>query len=149
MPYLLDADSASLAINGNKRLRDRIRNTPGVWLSAIAAEEITRGAIALINQSRDKAGSPAAYILFANLLSSYCDYSIQPYNTEAMLVYASFSAQVKRVGTQDCRIAASAIAAGWIVVTANQKHFSQIPVFRLKIGHRRLFNFSYSRRHDT
>ena len=127
MPYLLDADSASLTINGNTRVRDRIRNTTGVWLSAIAAEEITRGAIALINQSRDKAGSPAAYMLFANLLSSYCDYSIHPYNAEAMLVYAAFPAQVKRLGPQDCRIAASAIAVGWTVVTANQRHFSQIP----------------------
>ncbi len=127
MAYLLDADSASLAIYGNKRIRNRILNTADVWLSAIAAEGITRGVIALINQSRDKAGSPAAYILFANLLSAYCDYNIHPYNAEAMRVYATFPAQVKRLGTQDCRIAASAIAAGWVVVTANQRHFSQIP----------------------
>ncbi len=127
MPYLLDADSASLAINGNKRVRSRVQQTPDVWLSAIAAEEITRGVLGLINQSRDKPGSPAAYILFGNLLTAYCDYRLHPYNAEASLVYASFSAQIKRLGTQDCRIAASAIAAGWIVVTANRRHFSQIP----------------------
>ena len=127
MPYLLDADSASLAINGNKRVRSRVQQTPDVWLSVIAAEEITRGALGLINQSRDKSGSPAAYILLGNLLSAYCDYKIHPYNAEAMLVFASFPASVKRIGSQDCRIAASAIAAGWVVVTANHRHFSQIP----------------------
>ena len=40
---------------------------------------------------------------------------------------SSPSLQVRRIGSQDCRIAASAIAAGWIVVTANQKDFSRIP----------------------
>lgn len=127
MPYLLDADSASLAINGNNLVRSRIHQTSDVWLSAIAAEEITRGALGLINQSRDKPGSPAAYTLFGNLLTAYCEYRIHPYNADAMLVFASFPASVKRIGSQDCRIAASAIAAGWIVVTANHRHFSQIP----------------------
>ncbi len=132
MPYLLDADSASLALNGNERVRSRIRQAqvPGVWLSVIAAEEMTRGVLGLINKNRDKAGLSADYDFLTRLLDSFCDYSIHPYDAQAARVYASFSAQVKRVGTQDCRIAASAIAAGWTVVTANRKDFSQIPGVR-------------------
>lgn len=132
MPYLLDADSASLAINGNKRVRNRIQQTPQVWLSAIAAEEIVSGSLSLINQTRDKPGNPAAYSLFGNLLDSLGDYKIHLYTAEAMLIYASLPASVKRVGTQDCRIAASALAAGWVVVTANTRHFSQIPGVQLE-----------------
>ena len=129
MPYLLDTDSASLAFRGNERIRTRIRQTPypGVWLSAIAAEEIVQGALASINASRNKAGSAAAYELFLDSVESICEYRIHPFNKDAAALFASFPAQIKRLGSQDCRIAASAIAAGWIVVTANQRHFSQIP----------------------
>ena len=134
MPYLLDTDSASLAFRGNERIRARIRQapSPGVWLSAIAAEEIMQGTLGAINKYRDKAGALAAYQLFLNAIESICEYRVHPYNTEAMLVYASFPASVRRAGTQDCRIAASAIAAGWIVVTANTRHFSQIPGVQLE-----------------
>ena len=129
MAYLLDTDSASLAFRGNERVRTRIRQAsmPGVWLSSIAAEEIMRGALGSISANRDKATAITAYELFSWSLEAVCEYRIYPYDKQAARVYASFSAQVKRIGTQDCRIAASAIAAGWIVVTANQKDFSRIP----------------------
>lgn len=134
MAYLLDTDSASLAFRGNERIRARIRQapSPGVWLSAIAAEEIMQGTLGSINKHRDKAGALAAYQLFLDAVESICEYRVHPYNAEAMLIYASFPASVKRVGTQDCRIAASAIAAGWVVVTANTRHFSQIPGVQLE-----------------
>lgn len=127
MPYLLDTDSASLAFEGNERVRRRIRQASGVRLSSIAAEERVRGALNLIHKNRDKASLPAAHDFLIRLLVDICNYRIHPYNEEAARIYASFPAQVKRVGTQDCRIAASAIASGWIVVTANQKDFSRIP----------------------
>lgn len=129
MPYLLDTDSASLAFRGNARIRTRIRQAPnpGVWLSAIAAEEIMQGALGSVNANRNKASSAAAYRLFFESVASICDYRIHPCNAEVALIFASFPAQVKRIGSQDCWIAASAIAAGWIVVTANHRHFSQIP----------------------
>lgn len=127
MPYLLDTDSASLAFEGNERVRNRISQASGVWLSSIAAEERVRGALSLIQRNRDKASFPAAQNFLIRLLADISSYDLHPYNAGAMLVFASFPAQVKRVGSQDCRIAASAIAAGWIVVTANHRHFSQIP----------------------
>ncbi len=127
MPYLLDTDSASLAFGGNERVRSRIRQASGVWLSSIAAEERVRGALNLIRKNRDKPALPAAQDFLTRLLVDISDYDIHPYNEQAARVYASFSAQVRRVGSQDCRIAASAIAADWIVVTANQKDFSRIP----------------------
>jgi len=127
MPYLLDTDSASLAFGGNERVRSRIRRASGVHLSSIAAEERVRGALSLIHRSRDTPGLPAAQDFLTRLLYDISDYRIHVYNEQAVRIYASFPAGVKRIGSQDCRIAASAIAAGWIVVTANQKDFSRIP----------------------
>ncbi len=129
MPYLLDTDTASLAFNGNERVLARIRQakSQNIRLSSIAAEESIRGALSVIHRCQATAGLPAAHRFFTRLLSFLYEYRIHTYNDEAALVYSSFPAQVKRLGTQDCRIAASAIAAGWIVVTANLKDFSQIP----------------------
>lgn len=129
MPYLLDTDTASLAFNGNERVLARIRQTKSqnIRLSSIAAEESIRGALSVIHRCQATAGLPAAHGFFTRLLSFLYEYRIHTYNDEAALVYSSFPAQVKRLGTQDCRIAASAIAAGWIVVTVNQKDFSRIP----------------------
>ncbi len=126
MSYLLDINSASLAFRGNERIRRRILQASGVWLSAIAAEERIRGALNLIQRTRDEPSFPATQVFLINLLADISDYDIHPYSDEAARVYAAFPASVKRLGTQDCRIAVSAIAAGWIVVTANHRHFSQI-----------------------
>ena len=129
MAYLLDTDSISLAYAGNERVLTRIRQAPvsDVWLSSIAVEENMRGALNLIHRDRDKAASPAAHEFLKRLMFHLCDHRIHPYNEQAARVYASFSAKTKLVGSQDCRLAASAIAAGWIVVTVNRKDFSRIP----------------------
>ncbi len=127
MSYLLDTDSASLAFQGNERVRHRILQASGVWLSSIAAEERIRGALSLIQRTRDKPNFPAAQVFLIDLLADISNYDLHPYSDEAVRVYELFPASVKRLGTQDCRIVASAIAAGWIVVTANYRHFSQIP----------------------
>lgn len=127
MPYLLDTGSASLAFNGNVYIRRRIQQTPDLWSSSIAAEETSRGALSLIQKDRDKPGMPAAHDFLIRIIADISSYQIHPYNAEAALIFASLPASVKRVDSQDCRIAASAIAAGWFVVTANHRHFSQIP----------------------
>ncbi len=129
MPYLLDTDTASLAFNGNERVIARIRQAKpqNISLSSISAEESIRGAFKIIHRTQATAGLPDAHSFFTRLLSFLYEYHIHAYNDEAALVYGSFPASITRIGTQDCRIAASAIAAGWIVVTANTRHFSQIP----------------------
>ena len=129
MPYLLDTDTSSLAFNSNERVLARIRQakSQNIRLSSIAAEESIRGALSVIHSCQTTAELPAAHRFFTRLLSFLYKYRIHTYNDEAALVYSSFPAQVKRLGTQDCRITASAIAAGWIVVTVNRKDFSRIP----------------------
>lgn len=132
--YLLDTDSASLAFEGNRRVCARIEQAPAsaVWLSSISVEEALRGALAVINWNRDKPGFPAANDFLIRLLQFQCSLQIHPFDERAALAYASLPAKVKRVGSQDCCIAASAISRGWIVVTANQKDFSRIPAVQFE-----------------
>lgn len=126
--YLLDTDSTSLAFYHNAVILSRIQNALApVRLSSIAAEEFLKGALGLINRQRDKPGEAAAHALLRQTLEEVCRYEVLAYDDEAARVFTSFPSQVKRIGTQDCRIAASAISRGWIVVTANRKDFSRIP----------------------
>ena len=129
MAFLLDTDSVSLAYMGNARVLARIRQAPEseVWLSSIAVEENMRGALNLIHRGRDKAASPSAHEFLKRLMFHLCDYRIHPYDEQASQIYASFSAKTKLVGSQDCRVAASAISADMVVVTVNRKDFSRIP----------------------
>jgi tRNA(fMet)-specific endonuclease VapC len=128
MAYLFDTNAASEAFRGNPHIRLRIQQASApVLFSSIAAEETLTGALALINKYRNDSRLPAAHDLLAKLIREIEQYLIYAYNREAANVFASFSAQTKRLGSQDCRIAASAIAQGLIVVTANVHHFSQIP----------------------
>ena len=128
MAYLLDTNAASEAFAGNQRIRLRIQQAPTrVFLSSIAAEEVLSGALALISKNRNNHRLPAAHDLLTRLIYKMRQYPIHAYNEEAAAIFASFSAQTRRIGSQDCRIAASAIAQNLIVVTANVQHFSQIP----------------------
>ncbi len=127
--YLLDTNVVTQAFAGHERVLARLRRAPAgdVWLSSVAAEESLQGALSLINWSRDKPTSPDAHDFLTRLLSALCEYQVCPYDDDAAHIFASFPAQVKRIGTQDCRIAASAISRGWVVITANRKDFSKIP----------------------
>ena len=63
----------------------------------------------------------------ASLIRSLSTLQILPYTDEAEQLYQSWTAKQKRVGPNDCRIAASAILAGFTVITCNGKDFSTIP----------------------
>jgi tRNA(fMet)-specific endonuclease VapC len=54
-------------------------------------------------------------------------YKIVPYTPEADSVFQTFPSGVKRVGTNDCRIAATAIANNLTVVTRNTRDYAKIP----------------------
>ena len=129
MTYLLDTDSASLASERHKRVLSRIQQVPtaNIWLSSIVAEESLRGTLNVISRNRDKPGLPGAYDFLGRLLRFIGQYPILTYDDYAAQILASFSPSVKRVGSQDCRIAARVVSRCWIVVTANQKDFSRRP----------------------
>ena len=66
-------------------------------------------------------------LFLADLIRSLSVFSLLPYTDDAEALYRSWPARQKRVGPNDCRVAASAILAGFTVVTCNGKDFSAIP----------------------
>ena len=134
--YLLDTDTASLALRRHLRIGARILQTPAplIWLGSIAAEEMIQGALASVNQARSRPGSDIETVsrYFVTLLIQIAKYQLLPYTNAAERLFQSWPASVKRIGPNDCRIAAGAIAHGYTVVTCNGKDFSRIPGVRFE-----------------
>ncbi len=133
--YVLDNDTASLLFRGrNSVLNQQALAVPPVqlWLPAVVVEEQFRGRLSVLtrlnpSRPRDSALIPVAYrdlVLTQDFLRQF---QVLPYTQADENLYQSWSAAVKRVGTRDCRIAAIALNRGFTVVTANLRHFQQVP----------------------
>lgn len=129
--YLLDSDTVTGAFRRQPQISHRVATTPRefLWISSITVEESVGRQINRINSihSRKEQGLTSACVLLVKLMGHLQKFQILPYSDEAEALYQSWTPQQKRVGTNDCRIAASAIAAGFIVVTCNSKDFSRLP----------------------
>ncbi len=128
--FSLDTDTVNGIVRRNPHILRRARFVPdaGQWISTIVVEEIVGGQIGRINALRSQRkpfGRESRFL--AELIKALAAFSILPYTDEAEQLYQSWTAKQKRVGPNDCRIAASALLAGFTVVTCNAKDFSTIP----------------------
>ena len=116
---------------GTSKLGDRLKNTSGyeVSISIITFTELLQGWLAEINRSlaRPKSDICRAYDNLAQAQEDLRSFKTIRYTSQIESIYQAFPSSVKRVGTNDCRIAATAIAHGLIVVTCNVRDFSRIP----------------------
>jgi len=132
--YALDSDALSLFLRRQEPITSRILAVPtqAIWLPAVAVEEQIRGRMAFLAglnpaRSGDSLKVPLAYELPLRTLRELEKLQWLPYNTAAEALYQSWPATVKRLGTRDCRVAATAIMSGFTVVTCNTRHFQPIP----------------------
>ena len=133
--YLLDNDTASLLFRGrNSALNERVQAVPAtdIWLPVIVVEEQHRGRLGVIaklnpNLPKDSALIPIAYRDLAQTQAFLQQFQIVPYTQAEEDLYQSWPAAVKRIGTRDCRIGAIAVIHAFTVVTANLRHFQQMP----------------------
>lgn len=131
--FLLDTDTASLLFTSGRTpesLQIRVLRAPSADLaiSIVTAEEMLRGALDAIRKAQSrKQPTFNHYQWLGELLRFFAKTSVVPLTVEAEAMFDQLPAQVKRVGTNDCRIACSALASGAILVTRNTKHFERIP----------------------
>ena len=128
--FSLDSDTLSLSLRGHPTVSRRVEAADPITLSVctIVVEETVGGQIGQINalRSRKRPVERESRIL-ADLIRALSALQILPYTDEAEQLYQSWPAKQKRVGPNDCRIAASTILAGFTVITCNGKDFSAIP----------------------
>ncbi|MEM8779762.1 MAG: type II toxin-antitoxin system VapC family toxin [Cyanobacteria bacterium P01_G01_bin.49] len=129
--YLLDTSVVSNFLDERRyypQLTARILNQPPeqIFISIITVEEILQGALASIQKSKRKPSVTKAYQYFEDLFSALHRFQIVSYTLEAEAIYQSLPAKTKRIGTQDCRIAAIAQANDFTVITVNVNDFVSI-----------------------
>ena len=132
--YLLDSDTYTHYQQGNKKVTARLRAVPedSLWLPAIVVEEQLRGRLAVLSglnpkREADTRRTPAAYAIFLKTFFDLSAFQRSEYTPEMEALYQSWPAAVKRVGTCDCRIAATAIVLGFTVITCNGGDYQPIP----------------------
>jgi predicted nucleic acid-binding protein len=128
--YLFDSNALKLFVAGDANTVRRVSENPtSLWLSSVAAEELLVGQMNGINRARSPRTSLSLAQAHRNFAQALEDIRLLPllvYSDEAEQVFQSFPASIKRIGPQDCRIAAQAIAHGLIVVTRNLRDFTAI-----------------------
>ena len=129
--YLLDTSVVSNFLDERRyypQLTVKILNQPPdkIFISIITVEEILQGALASIQKVKRKSSVIKAYHYFENLFAALHYFQILSYSTEAENVYQSLPAKIKRIGTQDCRIAAIAKVNEFTIVTINVQDFIRI-----------------------
>ncbi len=132
--FVLDNDTLTLVLHGNAKIIRRIESVPpyDIWLPAIVVEEQFRGRMAFLNslspnRKADSLKLPLAYDLLLQTRRHLANYQVLPYTAEMEALYQSWPAAVKRLGTRDCRIAATAIVHGFAVITCNLTHYQPMP----------------------
>ncbi|MBY0523800.1 MAG: type II toxin-antitoxin system VapC family toxin [Gemmataceae bacterium] len=98
-----------------------------IGLSPISVEEALRGRLAVL--ARPLVGAPhiRAYAWLVNALELFQQFHSVPFDQSCDTVYQQLRAQQLRVGTQDLKIAAVALANTLTLVTRNRRDFARVP----------------------
>jgi tRNA(fMet)-specific endonuclease VapC len=126
---VLDTDTLSLLKCGHKQVIERLNAVPLVLraTTVVTAEEHLRGRLAQIGRARNTKQLIIAYWHFQDTLLDLTKIQILSFDERATIFFQNLQHLKTRVGTSDLRIAAIALANNGILITANQRHFGQIP----------------------
>lgn len=128
--YLLDTNTFKLFLDQDPTVARRVAENEGlVWLNSIAAEKFLVPFLGAINRARaprTPLSLTRAHADFGEAVADLNSLPLLAYDDAAEAVYKDFPASVIRVGAQDCRIAAQALAHGLTVVTRNLRDFEKI-----------------------
>ena len=135
--YLLDTSVVSNFLDERRyypQLTTKILSQPPeqIFISIITVEEILQGALASVQKAKRKPSVTKAYQYFDDLFSALHRFQILSYTPEAKDIYQSLPAKIKRIGTQDCRIAAIALANNFTVISVNVNDFVSIGLTKVE-----------------
>jgi predicted nucleic acid-binding protein len=129
--YLYDTDTVTAIHMGTDSVTEKVSRIPRsrTLVSIVTVAEVMQGWLADVNRSQSsvKGNICLAYDNLSRAHENLKSFNIIRYDAQAEAVFESFPAAVRRTGTNDCRIAATAIAHGLIVVTRDMQDFARIP----------------------
>ena len=129
--FLFDTNHLTHYEHRQSRVRARCQAySPGeIALSIVTVEELIRGRLAPVAR-RSAAGGPrlvAAYGFLKDACDLIRDFPIMGFDAPAEAAFRGLKSSSPQSGTNDLRIAATALANNLIVATSNTSHFAWIP----------------------
>jgi predicted nucleic acid-binding protein len=130
--YILDTCILNILLHDSpakqKNLKAKLATVDDrdVWVSVVTVHEILIEGIAKAIKTRINKNDPKIVLAFNALtkfLDDLSDYQILPYTEKDDAYFKKLPAKVKRKGSMDCRIAASAVNNEFTVITENTDHF--------------------------
>lgn len=127
--YLLDTDHLTLFEHVHVPVWRRfIQQPPGtVGLSAVTVEEYLRGRLAALTRHQNGPLQVQAYSRFVASLGLFQQFPIVGFDQACETRYQQLRQLRLRVGSQDLRIAATALVNQATLVTRNRRDFAQAP----------------------
>lgn len=129
---LVDTDHLSVLIDRRHSLRSKLQarlNAAGdsIATSIVSVEEQLRGWLAQIHRVRDPHQQMIPYIRLFKLIDFLHDWQILEWNEPAADAFVRLRRGRIRVGTQDLKIAAVALANRATLLSSNLRDFQQVP----------------------
>lgn len=126
--YILDTNTIKAILrNPTPYLQRRITSTRYelLYISVVVAHEMIRGVLEGLSKNERTPLVTRHYDFLRNVIGDVSRFQILPYDDEAERIFQAFPPAVKRIGTKDCRIAASALSRNFTVITRNTDDFQQ------------------------
>ena len=117
---------------GISLLRRLSESAQPVATTIVSVEENLRGWLARIRSANTSEQEMMAYSRLQRRVEFFADWLILPGDSEAISAFARIRLQGVRVGTQDMRIAAIALAHDAMLLTRNTVDFAKVPGLRFK-----------------
>ncbi|MDF5731436.1 MAG: type II toxin-antitoxin system VapC family toxin [Rhizonema sp. PD38] len=126
--WILDTDSLSLFQRGNLEIASRLNriDKSEFAITIVTVEEQIRGRFQVIRRA-DPDELVSAYHKLQITFDSFKSFNVLGFTVETQKIYTNLIRQKIKVGRQDLRIAAIALSVNGILVTRNERDFSQVP----------------------
>ncbi len=128
--FILDTDAITHDQHAHPLLSVRVRDTPRehLFTTSVTVEEQLQGRLAYIHRYRNDSSKLAqGHAALVRTIYYFARWNILSLSEEAEVVVRQLRQQRIRIGSQDLRIAATALLYDFTVVTSNVRDFSQVP----------------------
>jgi len=127
--FLLDTDHLTLYQMGHPQVLTNVARhvTDQLSISVITVEEQLTGWQRALHQAKDNARREEIYLRMALAVESLASWRILPFSLAAMSRHATLVRQRLNVGSNDLKIAVTALELKATVVTRNRRDFARVP----------------------
>lgn len=133
--FILDTDSITQHQNGQPIISEKVIDTPReqLFTTSVTVEEQLKGRLGYINRYRNSPERSAqGHAALVRTITYFSKWNILLFTEKADAAFRELRKRRVRIGSQDLRIAAIALAHGFTVVTANIGDFGQLPDLKIE-----------------